>query len=377
MVSKKLVAIVKQGRSAIAKWRRANSGILLDLTETDLTGADLQKTDLRRAILVGTDLTGANLTGATLSRCDLTRANLSKVIAHRADFSNAQLFKTTLNHASMTGACLEKARLKQADLSFADLTRVRLNESDLSHAYLRNAILVEADLSRARLWGASLEHAVFGGTGLGNLDLLHVTGLESATHIGPSTIGIDTFFLSKGKLPQPFLRGCGVAEDLIQNRTLLAEHPWKNVLCHIVFNSEDSSFANKLFDSLQSRGIRCWLREQTRKDESDDAPQPDWRMYPQDAFLVCLSKPSLSGDWIDELVETARATQDRYQKELNLAIQLVYPLNLDGYLFSGQQKFQNEKSLTQWLAADFSGWRRNETKFDQEFEKLLDAFKSR
>jgi len=34
-------------------------------------------------------------------------------------------------------------------------------------------------------------------------------------HFSPSTIGVDTLYISKGKIPEVFLRGCGVPERMI------------------------------------------------------------------------------------------------------------------------------------------------------------------
>jgi len=47
------------------------------------------------------------------------------------------------------------------------------------------------------------------------VDLSQVHGLESVYQRGPSTVGVDTLFRSNGKIPEVFLRGCGVPEDLI------------------------------------------------------------------------------------------------------------------------------------------------------------------
>ena len=48
----------------------------VDLTEANLTGAELYNADLRKANLVGADLTKADLRGAWLDGTFLDRANL-------------------------------------------------------------------------------------------------------------------------------------------------------------------------------------------------------------------------------------------------------------------------------------------------------------
>ena len=70
---------------------------------------------------------------------------------------------------------------------------------------LMSADLGEAKLYRADLSEANLSDSNLGGTTFGDVDLNTVSGLESITHWGPSTIGIDTIFRSAGKIPHKFL----------------------------------------------------------------------------------------------------------------------------------------------------------------------------
>ena len=53
------------------------------------------------------------------------------------------------------------------------------------------------------------------GTVLADVDLRSVCGLEAVHHEGPSTIGIDAIYASGGRIPESFLRGCGVPEEFI------------------------------------------------------------------------------------------------------------------------------------------------------------------
>ena len=46
-------------------------------------------------------------------------------------------------------------------------------------------------------------------------NLSHVTGLERVIHKGPSTLGIDTIYKSRGQIPGVFPRECGVPEEFI------------------------------------------------------------------------------------------------------------------------------------------------------------------
>ncbi|HID22385.1 MAG TPA: TIR domain-containing protein, partial [Planctomycetaceae bacterium] len=343
--------------------------------EADLREADLRQVDLRRAILVGAKLAGANLTGANLSGADMTRADLTGVTAPRLNLMEAQLTRATLRSADLRGASLRRARITHTDLQDADLSYANLTDTDLRHCYLSGCKLVHATLHRTMLWGTSLERATLGWTCLASVDLARVAGLETVQHAGPSTIGIDTFSISKGQLPPSFLRGCGVPEGLIANRDRLLQLTWKGLHALIVCNIEDEGFAERLADALQRRGIRCW-RDVRAGDQSQVASdRPGWQAH--DAIVLCVSKASLTSDWIDDFVDAVLQSEDELREQMRDDFRLLYPLNLDGYLFSGAWSHKAEKRIAAQVTADFTGWRRNAEKFDLELERLLEAFKAR
>jgi hypothetical protein len=60
-----------------------------------------------------------------------------------------------------------------------------------------------------------LRNAEAGRTIFANVDLRRVVGLEEVNHADQSTIGLDTFCLSQGEIPDSFLKGSGVPESVI------------------------------------------------------------------------------------------------------------------------------------------------------------------
>ena len=48
------------------------------------------------------------------------------------------------------------------------------------------------------------------------VDLSKVSGLEQIEHTNPSFIDSDTIYKSKGLIPEVFLRGCGVPDQMIK-----------------------------------------------------------------------------------------------------------------------------------------------------------------
>ncbi len=105
---------------------------------------------------------------------------------------------------------LSEANLSGARLGGAYLGRAILIKADLSGVYLPLANIGEADLSEANLTRAAIGWTIFG-----SIDLSTARGLETVKHRGPSTIGIDTLYRSQGNIPEVFLRGAGVPDEMI------------------------------------------------------------------------------------------------------------------------------------------------------------------
>jgi len=137
--------------------------------------------------------------------------------------------------------------------------RLELVDADLCVADLSLADLSGADLCWASLTGAKrdevcIEDAGMGCTSLTNVDLSKVEGLESVRHLAPSSIGVDTLYLSEGKIPEEFLRGCGVPEDLITYLPSLVGtmQPIQYQSCFISYSSKDDEFARRLHEKKRS-----------------------------------------------------------------------------------------------------------------------------
>ena len=85
----------------------------------------------KRADLSDTDLSGADLIRADLSDADLSGADLRRADLRRADLSGADLSSADLRWANLSGAYLSHANLRWANLSHADLTGANLDYSCL------------------------------------------------------------------------------------------------------------------------------------------------------------------------------------------------------------------------------------------------------
>jgi uncharacterized protein YjbI with pentapeptide repeats len=339
-----------------------------DLRESHLGAANLNAAEFRNANLSGANLTGANLFAARFAGASLTDADFTGADCGQSDLSNADLGRSNL-----TAADLSEANLSGANLQGAKLVEAKLIESDLSRANLTGADLRRANFNGATLAGANLTGALLFGTTFGNNDLGVACGLDHVKHLGPSTLGLGTIFLSKGKIPEIFLRGAGIPEEFIRYVTSLHGSHAEGQRCFISYGREDANFARLLFDKLQERGVRCWLREYPFP-HGDEGDHPiGLRSQLWEKVILCVSKTSIGGLWIDDeirraLDQEAKILKDRCKKPV-----LLLPVDLDGFLLGPDRHAGVKPEIFARITANFAGWQKDASIFERELERVVAA----
>jgi len=246
---------------------------------------------------------------------------------------------------------------------------------NLSHAKLIRANLFGANLSRANLSNANLSNAHIATTIFFETNLLDSRNLESCKHFGPSNVDHSTIKIS-GMLPDIFLRGCGLPERLIEYYPSLLNQAISYYSYFISYNHDDKVFARRLHDQLQGRGIRCWLDEHQLLPGDDifDKVADGIRIW--DKVLLCASENSLNSWWVDNEIDSAFRKEQQLMKQRGKKVWSLIPLDLDGYMFSGEWENGKANQVKSRLAANFKGWDKDNAIFEAAFEKTVLALQA-
>ena len=223
--------------------------------------------------------------------------------------------------------------------------------------------------------GANFNEAEIAHAQFDNINLSSAKNLDLVNHKGPSTVGIDSLIRSKGKIPEAFLRGCGVPEELIASFRDYFTNPIEFYSCFISYSHADKAFARQLHDFLQGRGIRCWLDEHQLLPGHDIFEEVDRGIKLWDKVLLCASKDSLSSWWVDNEINRAFKKEQTIMKSRGKKVLALIPLDLDGFIFSDWENGKAEQVKSR-LAADFQGWQNDNDKLQQQFELVLKALRT-
>lgn len=178
---------------------------------------------------------------------------------------------------------------------------------------------------------------------------------------GPSTIGIDTLFLSGGNIPEVFLRGCGVPETMITFAKSLVGRPIQYYSAFISHSSDDEMFARRLHNDLQMNGVRVWFAPEDLKigETIDDSIDAAIRVY--DKLILVLSKNSIERAWVRK--EFSKAIEKEKQGKT-----VLFPIRLDDSVFETTEQWAYD--IRKRHIGDFNDWT-NPLKYQSAVNRLL------
>lgn len=255
------------------------------------------------------------------------------------------------------------------DLRGADLSNTFLADADFSGVLFHDADFSGTDLfhvnfQNAVLCSANFRDAVISFTYFVDTSLKEAKNLDKCSHYGHSFIDQMTLVRS-GKLPESFLRGCGLSDDFIAQIPLLfwQKQAFEFYSCFISYSSKDEDFAKRLHADLQSEGVRCWFAPEDMKigDKIRQRIDESIRMY--DKLLLILSENSINSTWVEKEVETAFGKEQR-NKHL-----ILFPIRLDSRVMDTDTSWAADIRRTRHIG-DFTNWKGHDA-YQAGFERLL------
>jgi hypothetical protein len=375
--NKQHLALLKRGVEAWNRWREDNREagrtVDADLSDVDLSGEMLGGIELRFANLYGTKLCYANLRGADLERAYLIDADLTTADLVGANFKRAKLYRADLRLARLNGANLAEAELVEAELRNADLANANLDGVNLTGSSLVGANLHFTVLSRAQLNGVDFENATISYSTFVDCDLSEAKGLDLVRHDGPSSIGLDTIYKSQGKIPDSFLRGCGVPESFITEMKSLvgAIEGIQFYSCFISYSSKDEEFARRLHGRMRDAHLRVWFAPEDIQGGKKLHEQIETAIRVYDKLLIVLSASSLRSEWVMTELRKARKAERRSGKRKLFPVRLVDFETLRNWeCFDADSGKDLAVELREYFIPDFSNWK-NHDSFEAAAGRLI------
>lgn len=293
----------------------------------------------------------------------------------------------------LTWAALHYARLTGFDLAKADLTGTELGGANLRGANLRGANLAVADLSGANLRDADLNDTRFADSVFGHTILKNARNLDNCHFAGPCIIDGRTIRKS-WPLPESFLRGCGLSDLEIEAAKLLYDNDLSEgqvtdigyrlinlrnsgwpVQFHSVFisyNEKDRLFSNRLFEDLQSKGIRCWYAPNDIKPGQKIHEEVDRAIKVQDKLLLVLSPTSMNSEWVHHEIRCAKRRERQEGRRMLFPLSLVpYEQLKDWKLFDADSQKDLASELREFFIPDFSSWEEDKKMYEELLDKVI------
>jgi uncharacterized protein YjbI with pentapeptide repeats len=407
MANSEQLEILRQGAAVWNAWRKTVDRSTIDLSECDFNGFDLTHVNLSRIKLSKANFAGSNIFKTRFAESTLDHANFSGMTIvgggyfaeadlSEANFSFADLSTesddvmsaTQFHFANLSGANFEGAKLNKAVFFKAELSGTNFKSSNLTGADFGDARIIHADLSgadltdtrlgytrfiRSNLDGSDFTRATVARTIFAESDLSNCVNLTSAVYKAPCTIGIDTFYASKGKIPEAFLRGCGVPDGLINLAKSLvgAEEGIQFYSCFISYSGLDEEFARHLHGRLQQEHVRVWFSPHDIQGGKKLHEQIDEAIRIYDKLLILLSPHSLKSEWVITELRKARKAERKTGKRKLFPLRLVdFQAITDWECFDSDSGQDLAVEVREYFIPDFSNWKDHDA-FEAGFARLL------
>jgi hypothetical protein len=202
---------------------------------------------------------------------------------------------------------------------------------------------------------------------------------------------MKTIFLSKGKIPVKFLRGCGLSDWEIESAKLYlpglsadqvtdigykviqlrAGNPIQYYSVFISYSTKDQEFAQRLYDDLQDSGVRCWFAPHDVQGGKKLHEQIDSAIQRNDRTLLILSDASMESEWVKTEIAKTRQKESQEKRQVLFPIRLVDFSKIQEWVcFDADRGKDSAREIREYYIPDFSHWQ-EEKSYRPSFERLL------
>jgi hypothetical protein len=208
-----------------------------------------------------------------------------------------------------------------------------------------------------------------------NCDLSEAEGLDEVRHDAPSTVGVDTLYRSRGRIPAQFLLGIGAPEGLFPFQQAIANDSPLGGEFFIACAEKDIPFAQQLQSALRAHGVRTWVFAENfrgnalvdRRSTSEEEEIERWIRHYDKLIVVC-SQAGLDSETVRNDLTAAKDLQQSKDQWL------VYVVDPDGTLH--QPRARAARNLTyDHVIFDLKEHSANSAAYQQVLARLAEALK--
>lgn len=359
MADPEALEMLRRGAAAWNAWRRKDR-------TADLTTTNFNAFDFRGFRLFGIDFSGCDFTSANFEDCRIgdvrfvgvnaRHISFKRVRANDVVFKESDFLAVSFQQAQFDGALVARCFLRSANFQLSSVRASHFDTVALSHA-----VLLDGHFANSTFVDVDFDGAAFGDTVLSSCIIERPNGLESTKHYARSSVDIQT--LLETPLPEPFLRGIGLPDTVIEYLDSLRGRAIEYYSCFLSYSSKDDEFARRLYNDLQARGIRTWFAPEDLKIGDRFRKRIDESIHLRDKLVVILSVQSVASDWVETEVEAAL---ERERKEKR---SVLFPIAIDEDGFSSDEPWAADIRRKRHIG-DFRKWKSHDD-YTAAFERLV------
>jgi hypothetical protein len=183
---------------------------------------------------------------------------------------------------------------------------------------------------------------------------------------------VDILYRSHGKIPEAFLRGCGVPDILIDYLpALTAVTAFEFYSCFISYSHKDEAFAKRLHERMRENHLRVWFAPEDIQGGKKLHEQIDQAIRVFDKLLLVLSQNSMQSEWVKTELYKTRQREIRENRRILFPIRLVdFEAIRQWECFDADTGKDLAREIREYFIPDFSSWQ-EEAAFGGAFERLL------